>query len=512
MTTSSPPQAKESMHNLQTECHYLSMALNRLNPKADAEEYNSLKQKLQAAEERLQSAMKDAEEGDGNGPANNNSAYESEMQEYYAATNSYRQQLQAEARNYGDRKKYTIDDDDDNGSSSDDSDDSSVGSAHRHVKRSYRKTVLKETSRDVLNKYTAKSKEYYDKGKNKSKEYYDKGKENYRKSKEKSIKDIDQSYWVKIILIAIAFILVVLSIVLRNRPRNGGHDIFQEILGESNNDESWECATVSLTLRTDRFGNETSWDIIQKNHMDWVLIQSGGPYRYGKYTPIYGYTEEINESICLPVGQYKFILHDKLGDGFCCEYGQGKYGLRIIDGREIRPMSDGIFLGKEAIISFDITGDDIGVLESDLSSDTSIGEEDGSSGSSSNGDSVGGDGTNAVVTTTTSTTATTTFSVNDQSSPGVNTDLNSALDDGFSNGMGDDNLDGDEDDLIDLLGIYTDDAVDPLMYYNIEKMDANADGKVSKEEFATGSEEISQHCSKINVQTSSGRNECKRVW
>lgn len=550
--TTSPPQKEESMQNLQTECHYLSMALNRLNPKtADPEEYNFLKQKLQAAEEKLQSAASAAEavvddySYDDNGPASNESAYDSEMQEYYAATNSYRQQLQAEARNYGDRKKYKIDDDDD-GSSSDDSDDSSVGSAHQHVKRSYRKTILKEKSRDILKKYNAKSKEYYGKGKDKSKEYYgkgkdkskeyyDKGKEKYRKSKEycqeKSIKDIDQSSWVKIILIATAFVLVVLSIALRNRPRNDGYNMFQENLGGSNSDESWDCATVSLSLRTDRFGNETSWDIVQKDpHLDWVTLQSGGPYRYGKYTPIYGHTEEIDESICLPVGQYKFILHDKLGDGICCEYGKGKYGLRIIGGREIRPMADGIFLGKEAIINFDITEDDVGVLGSDLSSDSSTGEDDGSSASNSNGDSDEEDVTNVVLTTTSSTTTsstTTSLSVNDQSSTGVNTDgsseitddsdlglgLDDVLDDGFSDSMGDDNLlSGDDDDLINALGVHTDDAVDPLMYYNIEKMDSNADGKVSKEEFATGSEEISRHCSKMNVQTSSGRSECERVW
>ncbi len=523
--TNSPPAKKESVQNLQTECHYLTQALNRLDPKTDPGEYSFLKQKLQTAEEKLQTAMSAAEavvddySYDDNGPA-------SEIEEYYAATNSYRQQLQAEARNYGDRKKgskslYKIDDDD-GSSSPEDSDDSSVGSAHRHVKRSYRRTILKEKTRVILNKSHAKGKEYYHKGK-----------DNYRKSKEyyqeKNIKDIDKSTWIKIVLVAMAFLLVVLSIALGNRPRNdGGKNIYQEYLGgNSNNEDSTfsssnqPCATVSLSLKTDRFGNETSWDITRKkvipssSSSDPVqytesLLKSGGPYRYGKYTTISGYTEYINESICLPVGQYKFILHDKSGDGMCCEYGVGQYGLHIIGGREFRPMSNGMFLGKEEITSFDITMDDVGVLGSDVSSDID----------------------NVALATTTSTTTSSTIaststtstssSVNNQSSPGVSTDGWSEKtddsdlglwDDGLDGGMGDDNLlNGEEDDLINTLGAHTDDAVDPLMYYNIEEMDSNADGKVSHLEFATGSEEISQHCSVVNVQTSAGRSECERVW
>mmetsp|Transcript_28482 Transcript_28482/g.48406 ORF Transcript_28482/g.48406 Transcript_28482/m.48406 type:complete len:803 (-) Transcript_28482:1203-3611(-) len=553
----SPPPKKESIQNLQTECHYLSLALNRLNKKtADPEEYNFLKQKLQTAEEQLHAATSSAAEAvvddysyDENGPSSNTAAYDA----YYAATNSYRQQLQAEARNYGDRKKgskrlYKIDDDDDDdggsssGSSSEDSDDSSVGSAHRHVKRNYRKTVLKEKSRDILNKYH-----------DKSKEYYHKGKDNYRKRKEryqekKNIKDIDQSYWLKIILVATAFLMIVVSIAFRYR--------YQEYLGgssSSNGDRTSSslepCAIMSITLKTDRFGNETSWDITQREVVvtsdddddDAVqytesTIKSGGPYRYGKYTTINGYTEEINESICLPVGRYKFILHDKLGDGMCCEYGHGQYGFRIRGGREIRPMADGIFLGKEAITRFLITVDDVGVLGSGISSDSFTGEDDGISSSNGDGSDNEEDVTNIASTTTSSTTAsstiittttTTSSSVNDQSPPGVSTDgwserpddsdLGSwlddvLLDDGLDGGMGDDNLlSGEEDDLISTLGIQSDDAVDQMMYQNIKEMDSNADGKVSHEEFATGSEEISHHCSAINVQTSLGRSECKRV-
>lgn len=537
--TNSPPK-KESVQNLQTECHYLSMALNRLNPKTDPEEYNFLKQKLQVAEEQLHVAMSAAEAAVDDYSYNDNGP-DSEIQEYYAATNSYRQQLQAEARNYGDRKKgskrlYKIDDDDNNGSassssSSEDSDDSSVGSAHRHVKRNYRKVILKEKTRVILNKSHAKGKEYYQRGK-----------DNYRKSKEyyqeKSIKDIDISTWIKIILVVIAILLVVLSIGLGSRPKNDGKNIYQEYnLGgsNSNNEDSTfsssdqPCATVSLSLKTDRFGNETSWDVTRKeviasssSSSDPVeytesLIKSGGPYSYGKYTTINGYTEEINESMCLPVGQYKFILHDKSGDGMCCEYGIGQYGLRIIGGREFRPMSNGLFLGKEAITSFDITMDDVGVLGSDVSLDLSAGEDDDGSSSATTSST-----STSSTMVSTSTTTSTSSSVKDQSSPGVNTDGwgektddpdLGLWDDGLDGGMGDDNLlNGDEDDLINTLGTHTDDAVDPLMYYNIEEMDSNADGKVSHQEFATGSEEISHHCSVVSVQTSAGRSECERVW
>lgn len=555
MTTTSSSPPPQSIQNLQTECHYLSLALNRLNEKtADPEEYNFLKRKLISAEEQLHTAMSTAAntndediERSSSGEVvddysyndNGPTAYDAEMQAYYTATNSYRQQLQQLARSYGEKPKgsknkqrYKIDDDDESsGSSDNDSDDSSVGSAHRHIKpRNYRKTLLVQKSRDVCNKYHLKGQEYY----NKSKENI-KQSSPYVKIKKKI--HHPPTSWMKIILSGIAFLLIVLSIALRNRPSTDGQALLGYGSGSSStgtttseSSSSEPCATFTLSLKTDRFGNETSWDITRKIMIEpsslstsrplqytESTVKSGGPYNYGKHTTITGYTEQITELICLPLGQYNFILHDKMGDGICCEYGRGQYGLTIGE-REVRPMTDGLFLGKEEISSFEITVNDVGV-EVVASDSSSMGEDDGSSSSSSNGDN--GNVTNEASTTTTNSEEQS--ANNDQSSPGVNTegwteetddsDLGLGLDDGLNGGMGDDSLlDGAEDDLITTMETHSDDAVDPLMYYNIEHMDSNADGKVSKEEYAMGTEEISQHCSVINVQTTLGRKECERVW
>ena len=538
MATSHPAPQKESMKILQTECHYLSLALNRLNEKHDPDEYNFLKQKLQAAEAKLHDATTAVDDYSYEPTATGNaSTHDSEMQEYYAATNSYRQQLQAEARNYGDKKKriYRIDDDDGNSSSSSkDSDDSSVGSAHRHVKRHYRKTILINKSRGLVNKYQQKGSELYHKGK-----------ANYRESKEdiqtKSIKDICKTYGVRIILGTLAFVMVVLVLItsVRYRRSNNGHGNAAAHLGDDNSKSdsvsttsslSGPCTMLSISLRTDRFGNETSWDITRKEmiassqsssdpfHYSESIIKSGGPYRYGKYTTVDGFTEQINESICLPVGEYNFILHDKLGDGICCEYGKGQYGLRM-NRRVVRPMIYGIFLGKEEITSFEVAADDIEKIGSEIASDSSQSPNEASDSTETSTSST----LSAMVVATpaaSTTISTTTMSsvANNQSSPpgqsGESDDWNDdVIDDKFNDGMGDDSLlSGDEDDLITALGSHSDDAIDPVMYYNIEKMDSNADGKVSNAEFTAGSEEISQHCSVVNIQTSYGRSECEKVW
>ena len=45
------------------------------------------------------------------------------------------------------------------------------------------------------------------------------------------------------------------------------------------------------------------------------------------------------ESICLPDGEYEFIIRDVYGDGICCDWGEGQYnittnGVLIVEGGE----------------------------------------------------------------------------------------------------------------------------------------------------------------------------------
>ena len=473
--------SQQSIQNLQTECHYLTSALNRINNKKEPEEYKFLQDKLANAEEQLNAALAaaDAAAEMNDTAAEQQSAPDdysfdethSKMAEYYAATNTYRQQLKHGARNYGLKlNRNSLSGSNNNDDDLSDSDDSSVGSANRHVRRNYRTTLLINKSRDFLAK--------------------NKKKMNHLKITEAtSSTNILSTFWIRIIALIFLFIII-LSASIASSKRSSSR--FGDIIGiggssGKNNNNGQACAILTITLRTDRFGNETSWDVTTNEPIESsslsrplqyteTIVMSGGPYKYGKYTSTQGYTEQIYESICLPVGKYKFVLHDKMGDGLCCQYGRGQYGIMIRDSaRTVRPMKDGMFLGKEEITSFEITIDDVGVVGAD--STTTSGSE----------------------------------YVNDS-----NTDDNLVglgLDDGLDGGFGDDmlNLYDDDDGLINAMETHSDDAVNPLLYYNIEHMDEDTNGKVTLEEYTTGIEEISQHCSTVNVQTHTGRAECEKV-
>lgn len=78
----------------------------------------------------------------------------------------------------------------------------------------------------------------------------------------------------------------------------------------------YTSSTVMLSLTTDAWGDETSWELIDGN--TGTIIDQGGNYS-GNQT--------ITEAWQLADGCYTFIIYDGFGDGICCEYGQGSYTL-----------------------------------------------------------------------------------------------------------------------------------------------------------------------------------------
>ncbi len=79
-----------------------------------------------------------------------------------------------------------------------------------------------------------------------------------------------------------------------------------------------ECQenTLTLTVRTDSYSTETTWDI--KNSLG-IIIHSGGPYSN---------PNSVNtHDLCLPTGCYTFTIYDQYGDGICCSYGPGYYNI-----------------------------------------------------------------------------------------------------------------------------------------------------------------------------------------
>jgi hypothetical protein len=88
--------------------------------------------------------------------------------------------------------------------------------------------------------------------------------------------------------------------------------------------DSYETTSVQLTILTDNYGNETTWDIRDSNNTN---IASGGPYN-NRVT--------INQTINLPNNDcYTFTINDSEGDGICCSYGIGNYSLKTLGGTTI---------------------------------------------------------------------------------------------------------------------------------------------------------------------------------
>ncbi|TVR82544.1 MAG: PKD domain-containing protein [Chitinophagaceae bacterium] len=76
---------------------------------------------------------------------------------------------------------------------------------------------------------------------------------------------------------------------------------------------------VDLTIITDCWGSETTWEILDDNG---VLVESGGPYADQAGGQTVGY------NLCLDIGCYTFFIFDTFGDGM---YGS-QYGSCNVDG------------------------------------------------------------------------------------------------------------------------------------------------------------------------------------
>jgi lysyl endopeptidase len=96
----------------------------------------------------------------------------------------------------------------------------------------------------------------------------------------------------------------------------------------------YDVQEVTLTLVTDSYGEETSWELANE---DGDIVQSGGSY---------GADEEDTQTFDLTAGCYTFTIYDEYGDGMCCTYGNGSYELTLADGTVI--ASGGSFGSEEA--------------------------------------------------------------------------------------------------------------------------------------------------------------------
>ncbi|MFD0932157.1 T9SS type A sorting domain-containing protein [Psychroflexus salinarum] len=106
--------------------------------------------------------------------------------------------------------------------------------------------------------------------------------------------------------------------------------------------ETYVTDNVVLTLITDEFAGETSW---QFYNQDGTLIKEA---QQGTLINETTYIETFNVSTdnC-----YEFIISDSFGDGICCEHGDGSYRL-VTNSGEI--ISEGGEFGSTEVISFRI--------------------------------------------------------------------------------------------------------------------------------------------------------------
>ena len=87
-----------------------------------------------------------------------------------------------------------------------------------------------------------------------------------------------------------------------------------------------EGTTLAMALVTDRYGAETTWQVVYNGS----VLASGGPY---VNTGTNGEFPQDTVFFCAPQGVCPdLIVNDSFGDGMCCAYGNGNYQLLTLNG------------------------------------------------------------------------------------------------------------------------------------------------------------------------------------
>ena len=77
---------------------------------------------------------------------------------------------------------------------------------------------------------------------------------------------------------------------------------------------------VNVSVFTDQYGGETSWEIYNPNLPAGPAVVAASPGGY------FG-NNLFNSMVILPPGDYEFVIYDSFGDGICCEFGEGWFSL-----------------------------------------------------------------------------------------------------------------------------------------------------------------------------------------
>lgn len=91
-------------------------------------------------------------------------------------------------------------------------------------------------------------------------------------------------------------------------------------------------SALTLTINTDQYGEETSWE----------FVDAGGNVLAAGPSQAYGNSQTYTENVTLPDGEcYMFFIYDAYGDGICCGYGAGSYTLEDSDGTVLITQAQG---------------------------------------------------------------------------------------------------------------------------------------------------------------------------
>lgn len=111
---------------------------------------------------------------------------------------------------------------------------------------------------------------------------------------------------------------IVIDVTAANDENDGNNSsvaVFQGTIADATG-----YVTLQVEVITDSYGSETTWEL--KNPMG-VVVLSGGPYADDSETyDVQPYTIPAGAAGC-----YEFTIYDSFGDGICCTYGDGAYGL-----------------------------------------------------------------------------------------------------------------------------------------------------------------------------------------
>ena len=82
----------------------------------------------------------------------------------------------------------------------------------------------------------------------------------------------------------------------------------------------------SYTLTTDSYPWETSWELLRTNNDGTEKLIASGPD-----DRVYDRRSTYTNSYCLTSGDYSLVLQDRMGDGFCCKFGNGAFVMKLSD-------------------------------------------------------------------------------------------------------------------------------------------------------------------------------------